>query len=194
MSQTFMKNIISNVIEYITFRKLKLSQFSIAKALDELNSLEYCIINCEDVVVVVTKKDGKYSGIEAKTKDLLNRLWKPQYSEMIYICGIDYSYEPGMAKLSNILANILESNIKVRSYKNFLFNMSINKMIPKHEIADPAEVEALFKFMRLTGKELPRIHEYDTAAVWIGAKPGDIVKVIRLTPSTLASPVYLRVV
>jgi len=59
------------------------------------------------------------------------------------------------------------------------FNIFDHKLVPKHEILSSEEREKLLSEYRVQPYQLPRIHASDPAAKAIGAKPGDILKIIR---------------
>ena len=63
------------------------------------------------------------------------------------------------------------------------FNIFKHKLVPKHEIITPEETKALFEEYRVEPYQLPQIKVTDIAAIAIGAKPGDIVKIIRDSPT-----------
>jgi len=56
-------------------------------------------------------------------------------------------------------------------------------LVPKHEIASSEEREKLLSEYRVQPYQLPRLKASDPAVKAIGAKPGDIVKVTRDSPS-----------
>lgn len=63
------------------------------------------------------------------------------------------------------------------------FNLFDHKLVPKHEILATEEREALLEKYRAKPYQFPRIKLSDPAIVAIGAKAGDIVKVIRNSPT-----------
>ncbi len=59
------------------------------------------------------------------------------------------------------------------------FNIFDHVLVPKHEILPPDEREKLLAKYRVHPYQLPRIKTSDPAVKAIGAKAGDIVKIIR---------------
>lgn len=59
------------------------------------------------------------------------------------------------------------------------FNIFDHKFVPKHEILPVEEKEKILEKYRIKPYQLPLITTSDPAAIAIGAKPGDIVKIIR---------------
>ena len=63
------------------------------------------------------------------------------------------------------------------------FNIFEHTLVPKHEILSPEEGEKVLMEYRVRPYQLPRIMSSDPAARAIGAKPGDIVRIIRDSPT-----------
>ena len=65
--------------------------------------------------------------------------------------------------------------------------------VPKHELLHNTEKKTLLERWHATPEQLPRILVSDPVAKEIGAKPGDIVKIIRESP-TAGEITYYRFV
>lgn len=63
------------------------------------------------------------------------------------------------------------------------FNIFDHILVPKHEIVKSEEKKKLLLEYRVQPYQLPRLKASDPAAKAIGAKPGDIVKIIRDSPT-----------
>jgi len=63
------------------------------------------------------------------------------------------------------------------------FNIFDHEFVPKHEILTPEEREKILAKYRVKPHQLPRIKASDPAAKAIGARPGDMVRVIRESPT-----------
>ncbi len=59
------------------------------------------------------------------------------------------------------------------------FNIFKHELVPKHEILSPEEAKELLEKYRVKPYQLPHIRASDTAAIAIGAKPSDILKITR---------------
>ncbi|MDI6846938.1 MAG: DNA-directed RNA polymerase subunit H [Candidatus Bathyarchaeia archaeon] len=59
------------------------------------------------------------------------------------------------------------------------FNIFEHELVPKHEILTPKEREQLLARYKVQPYQLPQIKASDPAVTIIGAKPGDILRVIR---------------
>jgi len=59
------------------------------------------------------------------------------------------------------------------------FNLFEHVLVPRHEILTPEEKEKVLMEYRVQPYQLPQIRSSDPAAKAIGARPGDIVRIIR---------------
>lgn len=59
------------------------------------------------------------------------------------------------------------------------FNIYDHVLVPKHEIATAEEREELLSKYRVKPYQLPKLKASDPAVTAIGAKPGDVVKILR---------------
>ena len=66
-------------------------------------------------------------------------------------------------------------------------------LVPKHEIVPEDKVEDILKKYGTTVKNLPRILKDDPAALEIGARKGEVIKITRNSP-TAGTSVYFRLV
>ncbi len=72
-------------------------------------------------------------------------------------------------------------------------DISKHEYVPKHVKLSDSEAERLLSNHNISKKQLPRILKSDPAIAHLDLKSGDIVKIIRKSPTTLES-VYYRVV
>lgn len=63
------------------------------------------------------------------------------------------------------------------------FNIFGHVLVPKHEIVSVEEREKLLNEYRVQPYQLPRLKASDPGAKAIGAKPGDVVRVLRDSPT-----------
>lgn len=66
-------------------------------------------------------------------------------------------------------------------------------LIPKHSKLSDNQKEKLLEKYNISVKELPRILKTDPAIASLGAKPGDVTKIIRKSP-TASEAIFYRVV
>jgi DNA-directed RNA polymerase subunit H len=63
------------------------------------------------------------------------------------------------------------------------FDLFEHKLVPKHEILTDEEREQLLVQYRVQAYQLPQISSLDPCVKAIGAKPGDVLRVIRKSPT-----------
>jgi DNA-directed RNA polymerase subunit H len=66
--------------------------------------------------------------------------------------------------------------------------------VPKHEIISKKEAEEVLKKYNCKPTELPLIFVNDPAILGLGVKPGDMIKIIRKSPTAGQSYYYRYVV
>jgi DNA-directed RNA polymerase subunit H len=59
------------------------------------------------------------------------------------------------------------------------FNILKHELVPYHEVLGPKEVKQVLKTYNITKEQLPRVVVTDPVARAIGAREGDVLKVIR---------------
>jgi len=74
------------------------------------------------------------------------------------------------------------------------FDIFEHKLVPKHEILTQEEREQLLAQYKIQPYQLPQIKASDPAVNAIGAKPGDILRVIRRSPTAGEHIAYRYVV
>ena len=70
----------------------------------------------------------------------------------------------------------------------------LHKFVPKHVLLTKEECHNLLEKFRIDINDLPQMFEKDPVAIAIGAKEGDIVKIIRDSNTTVKSVDYYRYV
>jgi DNA-directed RNA polymerase subunit H len=87
----------------------------------------------------------------------------------------------------NTIHNDIGTSIDVEFFhlKELQFNISKHYLVPKHElIRDPTLIQELIASYNLKSKlHLPLIQKSDPMARYLNAKPGDIVRITRVSPS-----------
>ncbi|MEM1578741.1 MAG: DNA-directed RNA polymerase subunit H [Archaeoglobaceae archaeon] len=67
-------------------------------------------------------------------------------------------------------------------------------LVPKHEILKEEELKELLKLLGVSKEQLPKIKATDPIVKEIGAKPGDVVKITRKSPTAGVSIFYRLVI
>jgi DNA-directed RNA polymerase subunit H (RpoH/RPB5) len=81
--------------------------------------------------------------------------------------------------------NPLDLQIQIFEIKDLQFNISKHNLVPKHElIQDQTEVENLVKEYSLKSRfQFPIILKTDPMAKYLNLKNGDVIRVIRVSPT-----------
>lgn len=79
------------------------------------------------------------------------------------------------------------------STKKEEFRVHEHVLVPKHEVLSEEEKTAFLKQEGLDEHQLPNILESDAALTGLGAKPGDIIRITRKSPTAGVSYFYRRV-
>ncbi|MGP3668142.1 MAG: DNA-directed RNA polymerase subunit H [Candidatus Bathyarchaeota archaeon] len=82
------------------------------------------------------------------------------------------------------------SEDKGKKDKKADFDIFEHELVPKHIILSKEEAEELLKKYRIKPSQLPKIKDTDPAAKALGAKPGDIIKIIRKSPTAGLAEYY----
>jgi len=69
-----------------------------------------------------------------------------------------------------------------------------HELVPKHEILSKEEAVKLMKSLGIRPEQLPWIRASDPVVKELGAKPGDIIKIIRKSPTAGESVAYRFVI
>jgi DNA-directed RNA polymerase subunit H len=98
-------------------------------------------------------------------------------------------FEPVCCSLRPFCCSFLEV-----VYVTTKFTVQDHDLVPKHALLSPQECEAVLKRYGIDAPQLPKIHVSDPAAKEIEAKVGDIIKVVRKSPTAKESVFYRLVI
>ena len=70
----------------------------------------------------------------------------------------------------------------------------LHELVPKHYLLTKEETKELLDKFEITVTDLPQMFEKDPVAIAIGAKEGDVVKIVRQSETTVKSIDYYRFV
>jgi DNA-directed RNA polymerase subunit H len=74
------------------------------------------------------------------------------------------------------------------------FAVKDHDLVPEHILLAPEEGEEVLRRYGIEAPQLPKIHVTDPAAKEIGAKVGDIIRIVRRSPTAKQSIFYRLVI
>jgi len=149
---------------------------------------------------ILTKRDGKRLLLRViqesqllsgkvgvrQVRKMKEKIIKEGYDGGILI-GSGFSYSAKKEARAKGIEIIEESKIPS-------FNIFKHDLVPKHEILSKEEAEEILKRHHVEPYQLPHIRRSDPAVFLIGAKPGDIIKITRKSPTAGVYVTYRYVV
>jgi DNA-directed RNA polymerase subunit H len=74
-----------------------------------------------------------------------------------------------------------QPNLQIEQYEYTMLSIVVpeHKDVPTHKILTAEERSSVLEFQRTQASYLPQISQRDPMAVWLGAKPGDVMRVDR---------------
>lgn len=70
----------------------------------------------------------------------------------------------------------------------------LHELVPKHILLTKEETQELLDKYKITVLDLPQMFQKDPVAIAIGAKEGDVVKIVRESHTTVTETQYYRYV
>ena len=81
--------------------------------------------------------------------------------------------------------------INIYNLNNYLCNILENELVPKHRVMTFEEkAEIVKKYYITDGKQFPEISRFDPVAQAIGARPGNLIEIIRPSPTAITTKYY----
>jgi DNA-directed RNA polymerase subunit H (RpoH/RPB5) len=181
------RNIISNYnfVSRDDFSKVKASEYI---KIDGTRSFSG---TTRDVFIFMIMPDSKYSSTSPVFRKLLTLIPtdKKETADILFI-----SSDP----FSNHLIKVIDDErhnypkIYIEHYTYEKFSIEIPKCdsVPHHEIVPDADAKEILKWCYKKKYDMPKILVSDTPVVWIGGKPGDLIKIDRISETTGKYIVY----
>jgi len=159
----------------------------------------------EELKADVIIKLRKYKIVKKeKVKNIVSYLLKiPKEKQKALIWCIPIMEERTIEKGIMITSGKYTHAARVNAQKNNIellpkifpaFNIFQHKLVPKHEILTPKEREQMLAQYKIQPYQLLQINVSDPTVKAIGAKPGDILRIIRDSPTAGTHIAYRYVV
>lgn len=189
-----------NIEKLLKYRHIT-SNYAFIRSVDQLNqkfiSDEYIIISgqqkrpdningaqaSKNISIVLIGPNSDYANNLAKFRRLFNAVYKDDLHLMLIIS--DAGVSTYIKKTLGDEFTMNRSDFTIRDYTYSLFTIAIPEhiQVPMHSFASQGEIVDMCRGQSHLLRRLLKIRDSDPAAVWIGAEPGDVVKIIRPSES-----------
>lgn len=185
----------NNLQELIKYRGIETS-YSFAdknKFSKEFNHYEYVTIKGKrndkhgerPAYIMLFAPDSKYA---TKSPDFKKRMSDISFSDMQgHMELLIISEKPLTNFIKKQIILMKQKNpqlyIETHNYAIFMDIMPKNPIVQKHEIVPDDEARQFFAEIYKTRENIKKILSTDTAVVWLGARPGDLIKIHRISES-----------
>lgn len=191
-------HVYTNIVKMAEYRGIVLSSAALDKSevVQKLNHFEFVTISGKrgDVLtmMILIAPSSKYATKSGDFKKLLKGLPKIKESEKLDVVFVsEYALTIHIRK--QILAFRTENpriHIENHDYELFLIEIPKHSSVPKHVIPSAEEVEEFCNMHYTNPANFPKILQSDAVAVWIGLRPGMVVKVYRISETAGSAVVY----
>lgn len=118
--------------------------------------------------------------------EILRNLVKAQedgeYNRAVLIGGERYTYAARR--------EAKEKNVEMLHRRFLSIDLFMHVIVPEHDVVPQDEVEEVEKQYGISRTQLPRIKAGDPAAKAIGARPGDVIRIVRESPTAGRHELY----
>lgn len=178
------------------------------KALSLIEMRDYKLIEREEeeenIIRFTVGIDGKKRGMiscvvnervvgVAFVREMQEKLKERKLEKGIMIANVRYTWA-AKREARNSRKNEEQVNIELIPKRVPPFNIFDHELVPKHEILTPEEANELLEKYGIEAHQLPRIKSSDVVMIGLGAKPGDIIKIMRDSPTAGKHMAYRLVV
>lgn len=139
----------------------------------------------QNVYVYMTSPGSKYALKAPDFRKLFNTIPREKLNsptEVMIVSELEVTNHINK-QIEELSAEYPNLYIEHHTYQKFLFEVPKNVQVSRHEIMTPDEFDAYSNITGVTRDDLPKILVGDPPVVWIGAKPGDVVKIYRSSES-----------
>ena len=81
--------------------------------------------------------------------------------------------------------------VNIFNLNDFQYNILDNNLVPPHRVLSQNEKDDIMKeYNILEESQFPNISRFDPVAVIVGVRPGEVVEIIRSSPTSLTTKYY----
>ncbi len=156
----------------------------------------------DEIIIYVLHTDGKYFHHSPDLRKLVDNVNLNILDELIIIAEEEFFGKKNLMDVINLKSpKSITYDPKgdfpyynAYPYYNFVINVLKHQSVPEHRIMSNEEVETLLKNNYKNIKDLPIIFDIDPPIIWIGAKDGQVIEIIRTSQCAMNALYYRRVV
>ncbi len=130
-------------------------------------------------------------------EDIVRLLNGLKYRDLIKICEAEGLKKSGkkIDVIKRLVEGVPEETLRAHIMDTLGFGKKIldHEWVPKHRLLSAEEVEELLKKYGVKKWQLPKMLDSDPISMLLGARPGDVVEIVRKSP-TAGEIKYYRVV
>lgn len=146
--------------------------------------------------IFLTSPESKYATKLPEFKKMMRAIPEKEFDDNLEVLII--SEQP----LTNFITREIASRrtehpklyIEHHDYSKFSIVIPEHPSVPRHTIMDQKELDELLTSYHRQKENLQRIFSHDTPIVWLGARPGDVVKIERISETVGVSEGYRVVI
>jgi DNA-directed RNA polymerase subunit H len=141
------------------------------------------------LIAATSSAPGKLQDFRRLARTAMKAAPSPKDLDVVFIAADTFSSNTykEMGEYPGVRAEFLH-------YNNFIIIVPQHVRVPPHTVMDAAAAQAYFDEFYVTRASLPRIRSDDAVLVWIGARAGDIIKIVRTSEIAGTAVAYRRVV
>ena len=194
----------NNLIKMTTYRgiELKSPAMTEAEVIKKLNHNEYIIINgtrrendirgAVNLFIILIAPNSDFAGKTASFKEMMKVLPKADAKTQLEVMIISENGLTIHIKKYLVILRKESAPLLINEYNYEIFTIEIPKYngTSLHEIMSNEEVEEFCSLHHTDPNRFPEIYQHDPYAVWIGLRPGMVVRVHRISDTAGKSIAY----
>ena len=130
--------------------------------------------------------------------DLVRMLSKVSYKELSKICGEEELPKSGkkLDLVHRLVENLPEDNLRGRLIEFMGVSKKIKEhnLVPKHKVLTKEQIDKIIEKFGIKKWQLPKLLDKDPVVLLAGARPGDVLKIDRISETAGESTYYRLVV
>lgn len=203
MEENVYRIVYRNLIKLVGYRGARLvgEPLSDDALITRLNNYEFVEIRAKrdpppgdprpkaTILIILLSKDSKYANKVNEIRRILNQI--PAGEDELEVMFVSE------AGLSSHIKNEISSkrdheNLYIEEHPYYVFMIEAPKhtAVPKHSLATDEEVSELTQWFYTSKDKFPQICYDDTQCVWLGARPGMVIKIERESETAGTSIAY----